>query len=164
MKTTNRLPEDNEPVIMTAEERSVWVYLSGSVVSTAVYASVVVPRALSQPIEEVSWIVPMLWAVGASIAFTVLGTILSSIGTAVGLAARGRDPELELESDVRDKEISARGTRVSATVVGLGAGAALVITMLGLDHFWIGNVLYLGGFAGALAETITRIRLYRRGF
>lgn len=160
----HRLPDDDEPLVMTAEERSVWGYLVGSSVATVVYAAVVIPRALTQPIEEVSWIVPMLWAIGASVVFTIVGTILSAIGSAVRLAARGRNPEFELESDVRDKEISSLGNRASATVVGFGIASALVVTMLGLDHFWIGNLLYAAGFLGALAETITKIRLYRRGF
>lgn len=160
----NRLPDDDEPLVMTAEERSVWVYLVGSVVAAAVYAGVVIPRALTQPIEDVSWIVPMLWAIGASVVFTIVGTIVSAIGSAVRLAARGRNPEFELESDVRDKEISSLGNRASATVVGFGIAGALIVTMLGLDHFWIGNLLYAAGFSGALAETITKIRLYRRGF
>lgn len=159
-----RLPADDEPLVMTAEERSVWVYLIGTVISTGVYAAVVVPRAIAGPIDEVSWVPAMLWTIGVTIAFTIVGTIVASIGSAVGLAARGRDPEFELTSDLRDKEIEIRGHRASMSVVGVGVGVALVVTMLDLDHFWIGHAIYASGFVGALVEAITKIRLYRRGF
>ncbi len=158
------LPEDDEPISMTTEERSVWVYLAGIIVSTGFYLAWILPQVFDRPIADVSWIPAMLWAIGISVGFTIVGTIVAQVGSAVGLAIKGRDVKAEMETDVRDKEIGARGTKASATVVGVGVGLTLVLTMLGADHFWIGNALYAAGFGGALAETITKVSLYRRGF
>jgi hypothetical protein len=36
--------------------------------------------------------------------------------------------------------------------------------MLDVHPFWIGNLLFLGGTAAAVAEATAQIRLYRRGF
>src|SRR5690606_26012199 len=41
-----RLPLDDEPQIMTAEQRSVWIYLAATVLATVAYAAIIVPRAL----------------------------------------------------------------------------------------------------------------------
>ena len=159
-----QLPLDDEPYIMTAEQRSVWVYLTATVVATIAYAALIVPRALDNPIAEVSWVRPMLLTIGATIAVTIVGTIVWSVAAGVRLGLRGRDPEIELESDIRDKEINKRGATASSTVVGLGLLGVLILTMAGVDHFWIGQALYATGAAGGLTEAITKIRLYQRGF
>ncbi|MFW2512755.1 hypothetical protein ACNI3K_03155 [Demequina sp. SO4-13] len=159
-----RLPEDDERAPMTMEERAVWVYLVVFVATSVAYFVVVVPRALSQPIDEVSWVVPMLWAIGISIGGTIVGSILAAVGSAIGLAARGRNPELELGSDERDKQIERLGNRATATVVSTGMLAVLVLAMIDANTFWIGNAAFLSGFVGALVEAFVKIRAYRRGF
>ncbi|MDN4480642.1 hypothetical protein [Demequina muriae] len=159
-----RQPEDDERAPMTMEERAVWVYLVVFVATSVAYFAVVVPRALSQPIDEVSWVVPMLWAIGISIGGTIIGSILAAVGSAIGLAARGRNPELELGSDERDKQIERLGNRATATVVSFGMLAVLVLAMIDADTFWIGNAAFLSGFVGALVEAFVKIRAYRRGF
>ena len=77
---------------MTAEERSVWVYLAVVVITSSGYLAVVIPRAVSQPIEDVSWITPMLWALGCSIVGTIIGSFVGSVSGAVGLASRVHQP------------------------------------------------------------------------
>jgi peptidoglycan/LPS O-acetylase OafA/YrhL len=159
-----RLPLDDEPQIMTAEQRSVWIYLAATVLATVAYAAIVVPRALDNPVAEVSWVRPMLLAIGGTILLTIVGTIVWSIAAGARLGLRGRDPEIELESDVRDKEINKRGTTASSTLVGVGLLGVLILTMAGADHFWIGQALYVTGAAGGITEAITKLRLYQRGF
>ncbi|WP_062130934.1 hypothetical protein [Demequina aestuarii] len=159
-----RAPHDDERAPMTVEERAVWVYLAVFLTTSIAYAAVVIPRALSQPIEEVSWVVPMLWAIGVSIAGTIVGSILAAIGAAIGLAVRGRDPEIELGSDERDKAIERLGNRATYGVVSAGMLAVLVLAMLDADSFWIGNAAFAAGFVGACVEAVVKIRAYRRGF
>jgi len=159
-----RQPEDDDPVIMTAEQRSVWVYLAVVAITSTAYFAVVVPRALSQPIEDVSWITPMLWAIGVSIVGTIVGSIFGSIGGAIGLAIRGIEPKGQLEGDLRDKDIKKLGDRRSALVSGGAMFGVLVLAMIGADLFWIGNLVFLAGTVGAFVEGVTKILAYRRGF
>ena len=107
----------------------------------------------------------MLWAMGLAVAGSVLLTIVSTVAAAANRrggcspASRG-----EVTSDVRDQEIGRLGGRASMSVISVGFGAALVLAMLDVHTFWIGNLLFLFGTAGAVVETVTKIRLYRRGF
>lgn len=159
-----RQPEDDDPIIMTAEQRSVWVYLAVVTITSTAYFAVVIPRALSQPIEDVSWIAPMLWAIGVSIVGTIVGSIFGSIGGAIGLAIRGIEPKGQLEGDLRDKDIKKLGDRRSALVSGGAMFGVLVLAMIGADLFWIGNFVFLAGTVGAFVEGVTKILAYRRGF
>ncbi|PKQ19119.1 MAG: hypothetical protein CVT68_00255 [Actinobacteria bacterium HGW-Actinobacteria-8] len=164
MKHELRRPGDDDPVVMTAEERSVWVYLAVVTITSVTYFAVIIPRAVSQPIEEVSWITPMLWALGFSIVGTIIGSIVGAIGGAVSLAARGINPEGQLEGDLRDKDIKRLGDRRAAAISGGAMFGVLVLAMVGADLFWIGNLVFLSGTVGAYVETVTKIFAYRRGF
>lgn len=159
----SRDPADDERVPMTAEERTTWSYLVAVASSTTVYLAVVVPRALDRPIAEVSWAVPLAWTIGASVLATVLGTIVAFGAGAAGALRRGFDVHAELRTDQRDREISAVGTRRGLTVTAAGLAPVLVLAMVGAEHFWIGNAAFAAGVAGALVETVTKLRVYRRG-
>lgn len=162
--------EDDEPVAMTMNERTVWAYLVTVVLTSGTYLAVVAGRLLHQPVAEVSWVVPMLWTIGASVAGTVLLTIAGAVAGAVAMAAakRARPTDVEMETafatDVRDKEIDRRGGRALVAVLGAGTAGALALAMLHTDTFWIGNLLFVCGTVGAIVETTTKLRLYRRGF
>lgn len=158
-----RVPGDDDPVIMTAEERTVWVYLAVVIITSTIYFAVVIPRALSQPIEDVSWIAPMLWMLGASIIVTIVGSIVGTVGGAIGLTIRGIDPKGQLEGDMRDKDIKRLGDRRGAVIASGTMFGVLVLAMIGADLFWIGNLVFLAGTIGALVETSTKIVAYRRG-
>lgn len=158
-----RTPGDDDPIAMTADERSVWVYLAVVVITSTTYFAIVIPRALDQPIEHVSWIAPMLWALGGSVVGTIVGSIVGAIGGAIGLAIRGIDPKGQLEGDMRDKDIKRLGDRRGAVIASTALFGVLVLAMLGADAFWIGNLVYLAGTIGALVETGTKIVAYRRG-
>ncbi|WP_291380263.1 hypothetical protein [Demequina sp.] len=159
-----RAPGDDDPVAMTVDERSVWVYLAVVTITSVAYFAVIIPRAISQPIEDVSWITPMMWAIGLSMVGTIIGSIVGAIGGAVSLAARGINPEGQLEGDLRDKDIKRLGDRRAATISGVAMFGVLVLAMIGADLFWIGNLVFLAGTVGAYAETLTKIAAYRRGF
>jgi hypothetical protein len=156
---------DDEPVRMTVVERTVWASLVAVVVSSGAYFALMVPRLLSRPVAEISWVGPMLWAMGLAVAGSVLLTIVSTVA-AVATRRGGCSPASrgEVTSDVRDQEIGRLGGRASMSVISVGFGAALVLAMLDVHTFWIGNLLFLFGTAGAVVETVTKIRLYRQGF
>ena len=167
MVTAEVLPDD-EPVRMTVNERMVWASLVAVVVSSGVYAALMVSRLLRLPVAEISWAGPMLWTLGLSVAGSIALSIVFAI---VAEAARGRRAGAAgaagaeaVRSDVRDREIGRLGWRVSMMVISVGSGAALVLAMLDARTFWIGNLLFLFGAAGAVVEGITKLRLYRRGF
>jgi hypothetical protein len=157
--------DDNEPVRMTVNERTVWASVVTVIVSSGAYVALMVSRLLSRPIAEISWAGPMLWTMSLAVAGTVLLTIVFTIAAAANRrggcspASRG-----EVTSDVRDQEIGRLGWRASMRVISVGFGGALVLAMLDADTFWIGNLLFLFGTVGAVVEAITKIDLYRRGF
>jgi hypothetical protein len=148
-----------ERATMTSAQRDAWV--SAIVVPAAAigYFAVVLPRLRDQPAAEVSWVAPMLWTIGATIVATIVVTILVSIGAAI--ANRG---VLESKEDVRDKQIERHGDRLAQAVAAFGAAGILVLTMFRLDHFWIGNALFLICSIGAALGSIARIRAYHGAF
>ena len=173
------LPSDDDPVAMTMAERSVWAYLVAVVVTSGVYLTLMAMRLADGPVAEISWAGPMLWTIGASVvgsvvltmAFTITGSVAAAIARSIAAARtdpRGEPPvpvvELDGGSDARDKDIALMGDHALVGVLGAGFVGALVLAMLDADAFWIGNLLFVVGTAGAIVETTIKIRLYRRGF
>ena len=144
---------------MTFGERNTWVSAFVLPATSIGYFAVVLPRLRDQPASEVSWVAPMLWAIGASIVGTIVGTIIVSI--AAGIANRG---VLESKEDIRDKQIGRYGDRFAQAITGFGAGAVLVLVMLEVDYFWIGNTLFLFGAIGAMWGAIAKLRAYHGAF
>ena len=159
-------PEESadERVPMTREERGGWVYLVAVVLTSGAYLVVMIPRAVSQPIDEISWVVPMLWTLGASVVGTIVGSIVAAVGSAVSISARGDNPRAELASDERDKDIKRYADRKTTGILRASMFATLVLAMIGADLFWIGNAVFVFGTARAIVETTVKIRAYRRGF
>jgi len=157
-------PADDEPTVMGMDERAAWVQIFAFAITTIAYLAVVTPRVANDPIDEVEWVVPMLWALGLSILSVIVGSIIAGIGGAIGLTMRGLDVDTELSSDSRDKDI-ARHARLrtywATPVVALGA---LILAMLDVDTFWIGTFVFVISSIGAIADAVVRIRAYRRGF
>jgi hypothetical protein len=158
-------PEAAEPTQLTYQERATWSSLICVAGSTGVYLTLMTYRLSTQAVADISWIRPMLWSVAGSI----IASVLLSVGTGIlaGLRLRSGTTvstcDQETLTDERDQQIHQRGSRSSTLVLSLGAGCALILTMLDVDRFWLGNLLFLAGALAALAETTTRIRLYRRG-
>jgi len=171
MRDAEPLLSDDERVPMTMNERTVWAYLVTVVLTSGVYFTLMVTRLADGPAGEIAWVAPMLWTIGASVLGTVLLTLTSTITgtiTSVRRGPRGRAPvtvvEIDTVSDARDKDIDQIGDRASFGVLGVGFAGALVLAMVDADTFWIGNLLFMVGTIGAIVETTTKIRLYRRGF
>lgn len=159
-----RLPRDDEPVVMGMDERATWMQLLATVATAGVYLGIVIPRVFNQPVDEVSWVVPMLWAIGLSIVAVVLGSIAAGIGGAVALTIKGRDVDSELRTDRRDKEIEMYARRRTYWMLVLIILGALVLAMVDAHSFWIGNFVYVAATLESMAQTVVKLRAYRRGF
>lgn len=160
----SRLPHDDEPTVMGMDERATWMQLLATVGTSAVYFGVIIPRAIAGPIDEISWVVPMLWAIGVSLVAVILGSIAAGIGGAVALTIKGRDVDSELRSDRRDKEIETYARRRTYWMLLVTVAGALVLAMLDVDTFWIGNFVYAVATLESIVQTIVKLRAYRRGF
>lgn len=156
------LPDD-APEPMTSAERGVWVFLITNVGAAIAYGIVVLPRALSQPIEQVSWVAPMLWAIGIQIVGTIVLTILATIGTSIAGGVRGRPVDVDMVTDARDQDIERYGSRNTHGIFATGTMIALVLAMLDADTFWIGNTIFVFGVVAGIVEAVVKIRAYRTG-
>lgn len=139
-------------------ERNTWAQLIASVGGTAAYLIVVLPQLGSVAAGEIDWVWPMIWIIGASIVASIVISILWGIGA--GMA----NPEEASESDQRDREIEWFGDRVGQAFLVIGSLGALILAMLRIDWFWIGNALFLGFFLSAFLGGLARLAAYRRGF
>ncbi|GGH48812.1 hypothetical protein [Microbacterium album] len=139
-------------------ERTTWSQVIASVVFTAAYALVVLPQLAQRPVQEIGWIVPMLWSIGGAI---VASIVLSIVW---GILAGMRDREDATGSDQRDREIGWLGDRVGQAFLVLGGLGALVLVMVDAPRFWIGNAIFAGFFLSSVVGGIARIVVYRRGF
>ncbi|AEV83770.1 hypothetical protein ACWT_2671 [Actinoplanes sp. SE50] len=152
---------DDEPLYTTREERQVWSQLACMVVSAAAYTAWVLPEVARHPVAGIHWVVPLFWATLAGLVCTVVVAVVLEI---VVVVRRGAEAKSAVTVDVRDREIGRRGVRLATPVMGTGLAAVLVLAARGADDFWIGNVAFLTGLVAAVAESILKIRLYRRGF
>jgi hypothetical protein len=138
---------------MNYEERVAWVGLVVSIVSFAVYLTVLLTRAAEIPMPDTPYVDALVWTIGASIVVMIIVSIV------VGIVTHKEGHE----TDIRDKQIKARAEFTSRGFLIAGALAALILALFEVDHFWIANVLYLGFFLSAQLEAITKIALYRGG-
>ncbi len=135
-------------------ERSNWVAIIVTVPTLIIYAVLVVPQVLGKPIAEVAWVQPM--------AFTIVGFIVANVlGNVAAAALNNREAP---RRDPRDTEIDQFGERVGNWLIIAGACTALVLAMAMADQFWIANAIFLGGLAGTLASSITKIAAYHGPF
>jgi hypothetical protein len=135
-------------------EKSNWVVLGVAVPTILAYLALVVPQVLSKPIAEVSWVEPMIFTIVAFVVANILGTIAAAIS----------NPSEADKNDQRDREIDHFGERVGNWLIIAGSIAALVLAMAGADRFWIANAIFLGGMAGALLSSVTKIAAYHGPF
>ena len=112
------------------------------------------PQVLGKPIAEVSWVQPMIFAIVGFIVANVLGNVV----------AAASNPSEADKNDERDREIDHFGERVGNWLIIAGSIAALVLAMTRADHFWIANAIFLGGIAGALLSSATKIAAYHGSF
>jgi hypothetical protein len=139
---------------MSFLEKSNWVAVIVSVPTLVIYALLVVPQVLSEPIAEVSWVGPMVFTIVGFVVANVLGNIV----------AAALNPAEAPKKDQRDEAIDRYGERIGNWLVIAGACVALVLAMAMAHQFWIANAILLGGLAGALVSSITKIAAYHGPF
>lgn len=153
-----RTAVDDEREPMTLTEGSRWAFLALVIATTIVYGSIVIPQLSTTSPADIGWQIPMIWAIG----ITMVGTIVLSIVLAIITAIiTRREPA---SADVRDKQIERYGDRIAQATMAFGTAGVLVLAMLELDWFWIGNALYLIGAVGAIIGAIASLRASRGVF
>ena len=135
-------------------EKSNWVVLVVGVPTIVIYLALVVPQLLAMPAADVAWVPPMLFAVVGFIVANVVGNIVAAIA----------NPSEADKNDERDKEIDRFGDWVGNWLIIAGAFVALVLAMIEVDQFWIGNAIFLGGIVGSLVSSATKIAAYHGPF
>lgn len=159
-----RLPRDDEPSVMSMEERSSWILLVFTVATSVGYLAVVAPQLASRPADEVGWVTPMIWAVCISVVGVVVSSIVAGIGTAVVLTLRGRKFDAELQSDSRDRDIENHARLRAYWLLMMVLLLVFVLLLSGAAHVWIATAFYVGLSIHTIVEQVMRIRAYRRGF
>jgi len=139
---------------MTFLEKSNWVVLVVAVPTLLVYVAVVMPQVLGKPMAEVAWVQPMI--------FTIVGFVVANVlGNVVAAASNPGEAD---KNDQRDRAIDHFGERAGNWLIIAGSCTALVLAMAVADHFWIANAIFLGGLAGALVSSVTKIAAYHGPF
>jgi hypothetical protein len=138
---------------MVSEEKRAWVQILVSVVGYGAYLALVLGRARSTPLTEVSYAAVMLATIGVAMAAAIV----------LHIAAETLSAEGPTRPDERDREIGRFGSHIGHAFVVIGGVAALALALVEADHFWIANVVYLCFAASAAVESAAKIAAYRRG-
>jgi hypothetical protein len=154
----NPSSSDDDRVAPTTDQISRWASLTIIATSSVWYFATVLPQLERHSAAEIDWQVPMLWAIGASVVGSIVLAIVFAIVAAI---VTRREPE---NGDIRDKQIERHGNRIAQAIVAFGSLGALVLAMLEVDVFWIGNALFFVGAVGAIIGTIVSLRAYRGVF
>lgn len=142
---------------MVYAERNVWATLLATVVIIPGYIIVILQQAGSGPLTAVDWFPIMLWAIGISIAATIVLSILW------GILAGVRDPKGATATDDRDRDIDRMGGRVEHAFLVIAGLGVIVLCAVGADVFWIANAMFVGFAISTFVGSIARVIAYRRG-
>jgi hypothetical protein len=161
----SKIPDIKEATVMSFEEKVTWVEaLVFALVPTAYFVNVL-GQLGTTPAAAIAYQRPMLIAIGISIILTIVGSILTGIGS--GITAEIMEPGSSADigrKDERDVNIGRRGELVGYYVSSGGVVLAMALTMLEYPYFWIANALYLGFVVAALVSATVKLVAYRRGF
>lgn len=150
---------------MPFEEKFTWVSAVVSTGVAAVYFAIVLGQVQTVPVAEIAYQRPLLVAIGALIVLTIVGAIVTAIGTAIFAKITGSGSVDDIgRNDERDADINRRGELIGYYVSSAGALGVLALAMLRYDPFWIANALYLSFVVGALVSSVAKLVTYRRGF
>jgi cell division protein FtsW (lipid II flippase) len=139
---------------MPSEEKRAWIMAVVTIASYAVYLAIILGRAESTELTQVSYVSTMLWTIAASITASILLNIL--VGTASPKGAKRKDS--------RDQEINRLGEYIGQSFVVIGGVTVLIMAMVKVDYFWIANAIYLAFVLSSILASVTKLVAYRRGF
>lgn len=150
---------------MPFEEKLTWVSLVVAIAVPIAYFSVVLGRLQRAPADEVAYQWPLIVAVAASVVLMIVGAIVMAIATAAAAEITGKGSIADIDKkDERDIHIAHRGELAGYYACSVGVVAALVLTLLESDYFWIANAIYVGFIAAGVVSAAVKLRAYRRGF
>ena len=101
--------------------------------------------------------VKLLWAVGAMIAFNIVGTIIATIVISIIQRSELRDEP----SDERDDAISAKSQRNSAIATSILAALALIPLAMGADVNLAVYALFVAPVVGGTINAMSELYYYR---
>jgi hypothetical protein len=146
------------------EEKITWVNAVVAVIVPVVYFSIVLGRLGDSSAADIAYQRPLLIAIGASIVLTIVGAILTGIGTGISAELRGRSASGEIDrKDERYVRIARHGDLIGLYVSSAGMVVVLGLTMLKYEYFWIANALYLSFIVGTLVGSAVKLTSYHRG-
>ena len=149
---------------MSFEEKTTWVGLVVMAIVPVVYFAVMLGRLGDTSAADISYQQPLLIAIGASVLLTIIGSILTGIGSGISAELHGRPASGDFGSDERDKQIGRHGDLIGFSVSSTGMVGVLALTMLEYEYFWIASALYLSFVVGTLVASVVKLVAYRRGF
>jgi hypothetical protein len=138
---------------MSFDEKGTWTYAVIAVAVAAIYFVTVLGQVLQTPAPYIAFQVPLLAAIGATIALTIAAHIV------IGIAA----PDDADKRDQRDRDINRYGEYVGGVVLGSAAVVPLILALAEVDHFWIASTIYLALVLSTTASSVAKIVAYRRG-
>lgn len=156
------MDSDDTRIPMTTSERTAWIAVVLTPVTVIGYFLVVLPQLNDTPAADIDWQGPLLWSFGINVVGTIVLTILATIGASI--VAEVKREKLDTGSDIRDRDIDRAGGRIALAIAAGGLLVALILAMLELDPFWIGNAAFLVGAIGATAGSVVQLRAYRGYF
>jgi len=139
---------------MSYEERGQWVYLAATTIAYGAYLVLMLSRAGTTPLPEIEYQPILLWTIGAAVGGSIIGRIAIEIVR----------PSESHQEDVRDREIGRLGEYVAGMILGIGMVGPFILTLVGADHFWIANAIYLVFVVQAVVGAVIKLVAYRRGF
>ena len=101
--------------------------------------------------------IKLLWAVGAMIAFTIVGTILGTILISIVQRAELRDEP----ADERDHLVSAKSQRNSSIATSIVAATALIPLAMGADAGFAVYALFAAPVVGGTINALSELYYYR---
>ena len=139
---------------MSFEEKGTWTYVLIAVALAVIYFAIVLGQLPHTAASDITFQVPLLAAIGATIGLTIAAHILVAIMA----------PDDAGRRDQRDKDINRYGEYVAGLILGLSAVVPLALALAEADHFWIANTIYLAFVLSTVSGSIVKIVAYRRGF
>lgn len=150
---------------MSFEEKLTWINASTTLVVVGVYEWIVGGQLGATPVADIAYQRPMIIALVAIILLTIVGAIVTAIGSAVAAEITGEGSVDDIgRSDERDKSIGRQGDLVGYYVSSALMLGVLVLAMVEVEHFWIANAMFAAFIIAGLASSAARIVGYRRGF
>lgn len=149
---------------MSYQEKSIFVNLFSGLLVFAIYGYFMMQMYQDGLFvgEEGAQLVgkSILWLIAGGIVFLIVAHIVFNIGYAIVK----QEPNPSFVVDERDKLIELRALRVAYYVLGAGFVGAMAALAMGYGVFITFNILIASLLISGLAESLTQLFLYRRGF